>query len=155
MTLMAHALVTFSLINTALFDLRPEQFAYSSVPSGPVLVNYSLASLWVGEISALTASGPISASINVFAGISAGFVLLVLVVTLIFGLRQSKDEAIALDEIGRMRRRADEFAERLGHEHDLTVEELHAKLSELGYYFVRVVDYLTRELADGPRAESP
>lgn len=146
--LFLQALVTFAFVNSALFELRPEQYMAQEMPSAATFLHYSLSSLWVNEISALTASGGIAAAVNVLAGISIAFIVAILLVTFAFGVRQSRDDEVARDEVRYMRQKAESFAERLASEHQQSVQDLHRQLDELGYLFIGVVAYFTSELAE-------
>lgn len=150
--LLLQGLVTFSLINASLYQMDPSQFSTASGISAATIAHYSLASFWMNEIAAMTAAGAVSAAVNVVAGISTGFVLLILVVTVLFGFRQGRDAELAREEIAEMRRRADDFAEALGQEHRLSVGELQRRLDDLGYFLARWAAYLAEQLErpDGP-----
>lgn len=146
--LVLYALATFTLVNAAILQLDPQQFVFSSTPSPASLAYYSLASLFVNEISALAAAGWLTFLVNVVAGLSTGFIALVVIISLTLGFRQAKENEVAMSQIRAMRRRADEFAAWLGQEHELSVQELLERVEKVGFAFMGLLTYLTQNLAE-------
>lgn len=147
--LVVQAVVTFAIANAGLHAIAPEQFSVSAGEPTPGLwIYYSFVSLYGNEISAISPAGGWAAGVSTAAGLSAGIVLLVLAVTLIFGVRQSRDDEVAEREIALVRERADAFADRLGQHHGVSIRQLQEYLVGVQYFLSGVLTYLLDELAD-------
>lgn len=146
--LVLQALVTFAFVNMAIYTLDPSQFNFTEVPGVATFVYYSFASIFMSEVSMLVPAGPWAASVQVVAGFSSGVLLLLLVVTLVFSVRQSRTDKEATRAIRQMRRRSNEFADRLAAEYELSLDELLRRLDELGSGLIGVVSYLSAQLPD-------
>lgn len=144
--LIAQGVVTFALINYSLFKVDPSR--YSSISPSPrfaTFIYYSFASAHGSEISSLTPKGSLSSIIQVFEGASFIFFIFVLIATIYFGFKQTKDDDVARSEIAKMRKKGDEFAQEFVAEYDTTIEELTRRLAMTGGQFIKLIDYFVKE----------
>jgi len=133
--LVAQAVVIFAIVNLGIYRINESEFAYSERPQPATFVRYALTSLYAGEIEALRPAGTAATLVNVFAGFSCTVIVLVLVVSVIFSLKQTRDDRVAEESIKAMRDKADTFAEKLMGEYRLPLLDLLDRISELGGLF--------------------
>lgn len=148
--LIIQGVISFTLVNFAVFKVDPSQFSINGSTSLAMFSYYSFASLFVSEISVIAPAGGVAAALSVTAGFSAAVVVMILIATVFFGFRQSKSDEAANQEIRQLREQGDHFAERLGEEYDLTVEELFRRVADLGWDLLGILAYLTRSIPEPP-----
>jgi hypothetical protein len=149
LTLIVQALVTFTLVNMAIFKTAPDQFASDLTHPGVLIFGYySFDSLCASEISILRPVGSVAAAANMTAGFSTAIVIIVLLSALMFGFKQSKSDQFATEEIRRMRRRGDQFAKQLMAEYETNLEDLVRRVTRVSGVFVRYAEYLAELTPD-------
>lgn len=143
--LLAQAVITFTLANLAVVTLAPAQYEIASNADVGIVAYYSFTSLFVTEVSAMSPTGGWAISLYILAGISTAVILMIVLASLFFGLKQSKVNIEAESAIQEMRRRADEFAGQLYREHEVPLSTLKSRLEELGWGLIGFLAYLASE----------
>jgi hypothetical protein len=147
--------LTFTFVNLAIFKFDSSQFSADSPsrPSVAVFAYYSFSSSFVSEISALRPRGSVAAIAQVVAGLSTAVVVCLLVIAVIFGVKQSRVDEAATEAIEGMRRKAREFEEKLGREYDTTGEDLFQRLCDFNSFFAKWLVYLSDQLPGTPSTD--
>ena len=131
-SLILEAVLLLSLGNYALYRVSPDQFDAQGSPSFAAVVRYTFNSLVFSEIDAIQPAGTLATCLNIFAGISVAIILLVLVVSIVFGIKQSKDDESMRIAVEDMRTKSDEFAARLVTEYRVPLEDLVSRMMDAG-----------------------
>lgn len=130
--LVLQALFFFTLANLALHAADPDQFATDGEPPGvSAFARYTFSAISTGEIDAVQARGGIATFLSIYAGMSAAVLVLVLVVAVIFGVRQSREDEASRRAVEKIRERSDAFAKRFSEEYAEPVEKTIYRLIEL------------------------
>lgn len=140
------AVVLFTVANFGLFKIDRTQFEYVDPPQFATFVRYSLNSMFPGEINALQAKGSAASWLSVVSGFSFAVLLLVLVVSVVFSLKQSRDDVTAEESIQAMRNKSDEFADKLSNEYRLPLEDLANRIFELSGLLSFWTRYISKAL---------
>ncbi len=131
-TLILQAVILLSIGNLALLRADPSQFELTGEVKFAGVVRYTFNSLFLSEIDAMQPVGVFATTLNILAGLSVAVIALVLVVSIVFGIRQSKDDEnmrIAIDD---MRKKSDEFARVLVEEYRVPMKDLVQRMIEAG-----------------------
>ena len=147
-TLVVQGVITFTLVNCALYKVQPGQFAFDRAPSFATFIYYSFNSIFVSEISALRPVGDLASLVQVAAGFTCAVLVVLLVVTLVFSFRHSRTDKAATKAIRQMRRRSEQFATKLSEEYETTLDELLRRLDEMGSGLLTVISYLSSQVPD-------
>lgn len=134
-TLVAQAVVVFAIMNLGIYRIDEMEFVYTEEPNFVTFVRYAFTSMYAGEIEALRPAGTFASAVNVLEAFSCAVIVLVLVVSVIFSFKQTRDDCVAEESIQAMRRKADVFAEKLAGEYSLPLADLLDRVSELGGLF--------------------
>lgn len=142
------AAVTFTGVNIAVYKADPGQFAATRDAGVVMFAYYSIASMYVSEIAAITPIGPIAAGVSIIAAVSSALILFLVVTSLIFGYRQSRNDESAIREIYLLRKNGDSFANRLADEYEVSLDSIAEHLNQIGFDFLGILGFLTRETGD-------
>lgn len=133
--LVTQGLAIFALVNLGIFRIDASQFVYSESPQLVTFVRYSFSSMYAGEIEALRPVGTAASVVNVAETFSCAVIVLVLVVSVVFSVKESRDDLVEEESIRAMRLKADDFAEKLQGQYRLPLLDLLNRISELGGLF--------------------
>ncbi|HEX8081659.1 MAG TPA: hypothetical protein VF557_15720 [Jatrophihabitans sp.] len=153
--LMVQALIIFTFVNLALFKAAPQEFSVSAGTSHALFAHYTFYSMYVSQVSEIVPKGALAGFLQVAAGFSAALIVLVLVVTIFFGYRESRYDQTAMDTIGDMRKQADQFATRFSTEYRESVDEVARRLATLGWDLFGLLGYLSRNIPEPPLEDKP
>ena len=151
-TLVLQASLLFCFANLALFKYDSGQFEYSASGTPPfaTFFRYSFNSLLLSEIDSLKPLGSLSSWLSTVAGISVAVIGIVLIVAIVFGVKQSRDDEETRNAVEDMRERADGFAQKLTEEYRLPVEDLIDRVLEIGGFITLWLKYFG-SIAEGVR----
>lgn len=138
------ALIAFTLVNIALYRIDPGQFEIVADPSFFVFMHYSLASMYGNETAAIGVAGGYAAGVALVAWLSAGLVLILVLVSVIFGYRNTRADQGASAEIARLREVGTTFAARLAVEYSVSIVEIGRHVSQLGFDVLGLFGWLAR-----------
>lgn len=146
MYLMMQGILSFALMNFALFKYDSSQFLSKTANPGLfTFTYYSFSSSHGTEIAMLTPNGSWASALQVIEGSSFVFVIFILLTTIIFGIKQTKSDDAAQTEIAMMRRKGDEFADKFVAQYDTTVDELTQRLAQTGNGILKIIKYFVDE----------
>jgi len=158
--LIVQAVVIFAIVNMGIYRVDGTEFAYTEEPNFVTYVRYAFTSMYAGEIEALRPVGTAASIVNVLEAFSCAVIVLVLVVSVVFSFKQTRDDRVAEESIEAMRRRADVFAEKLAGEYSLPLADLLDRVAELGGLFTNwirrtaAIAEIVYRSADPERAEN-
>ena len=134
--LFIQSVVALTLINWAIWRIWPGQYSTQGKVSLLDFVYYSLSSIFVNGVPSLEPAGAWTLSINVAAGFYGPLLLMALALQLIFGFKQSRDEASFSETIAAVQRRRRDLEAQLEREYELPLDEALEKLQAYGIGFV-------------------
>lgn len=144
--LLALMVYCFTVANLSLYKLNHGQYSYTVTPSVVRFIYYSFASLYVNDISGLTAQGNGALILKIMAGLCGAILVLTLIVTLFLSYRQSKDDRVASQTIDDIRQRGKELEIRINSEFDVTLEEAIRRLQQFGFGLTSFIVLLTKQV---------
>ncbi|SEE20924.1 hypothetical protein [Ruania alba] len=133
----------FTLINLAVWSIDTQQFQVTGDPNFLTFVRYSIASMYGSEIAAITPNGSIAAAANILAWASAGLILAMVIVSVVFGYRSTRVDEGASTEIAKLRDSTRHFGGRLSVEYQVSMDELADRLRSLGFDLLGLLAYLS------------
>ncbi|MFD6030140.1 hypothetical protein ACFWE5_05465 [Cellulosimicrobium funkei] len=138
----------YGFANYALFQAAPGQYKAESEPTLATFFYYAFAASLISEIGAIQPSGVGAIALQMLCGLGTGIVLLVLALSIIFGIKQSRVDQESVETIDKMQSEARELEVRLSKEYDTTPEEFLVRISTLGSLWSRVIIFLSSEIPD-------
>src|SRR5690606_19814644 len=103
---------------------------------------YTFSAAAFSEVSALQPVGPVATTINILTGLFSGIIVLVLVLSLVVGYRQSGEDHATSAAITGMRADADAIEERLAADYGLDRDGLWDRLYEVGGGVLKLIPFL-------------
>jgi hypothetical protein len=140
--LVTQGVAIFTLVNLGIFRIDASEFSYAESPHLATFARYSFSSMYAGEIEALRPVGTAASVVNLVETFSCAVIVLVLIVSMVTSVKESRDDHVAEESIGAMRRKADNFAEKLTGEYRLPLLDLLSRISELGGLFTNGIRQL-------------
>lgn len=144
--LFIHVVLASALVNYGLYQVDPKQFSAEFEPSLGTFFYYAFSAALAGEINGFVPRGDWAISMHMGTGFSAAVLLLVLVVSLIFGVKQSRTDEASLMAITALRQVSEKFESRLAQDYGMQRDGLRDRLVELESVFGKFLAYLAHEL---------
>lgn len=152
MWLFLQSTLALTLINYAIWKIDPGQFDASSQPFFLYFAYMSLLSLYGNGASGLAPTGEWAVAISVFSAIYGPLLLIALLLQVVFGYKQARDESTFQETATEIRARKKELERRLEEEYEVPVEEALRRLSDARLGASAIIRYMAERI---PAPEPP
>lgn len=152
--LLLQSIVFLTLANYGVWKLSPREFAVTDLGLSILdFVYYSLTALYCNAIPQLSADGDLAVGVAIFACVYGPVLLLTLALQLVFGYRQSRDDAKFSETISSIRSSERALAVRLEEEYEVSPEEALNRLHDVDLGASALLVYLATRFPSKPRIE--
>jgi hypothetical protein len=148
--LLVRSIVGLAFINYALYRADPSAFAFDDRPSFLVFVRYVIAGLYGSEIDALHSHSNLADLLSIATFVVGLLVLGSLVLSAALSFRAARDQSEIQETIAEIKRQGDQVDERLRREYEVSVEEAAARLEQLEYGLMGLINFLSTRIPRGP-----
>lgn len=148
--LLLQALLTFSLINYAVFQLDSSQYNFDRDPNLLTFFYYSSASMFNSEVGVVQPEGTFALLVALAAWLSTGFLVLVLVVAIIFGIKNSKTDDTAKRAIADLEAGGNHLEVVLRDEYELSLTEVSERLSAMQWGTAGMIAWMASQVPAPP-----
>ena len=145
----------FTLLNTALLKVAPEQYSTTGELSPISIVAYSMSTLVFGQAGGIQATGQLAYVLQVAGGVAGIFILTTFLFTLALTFLRERDEVATQALVADLRAEAQQQERRFVDAYAVTVDEGLARLNQLGEATAGIVMYLARAMPAVPGDPEP
>jgi hypothetical protein len=137
--LFIQTIFAFSVLNMAVFQFNPNAYMFSRPPGFLAFVHYSLSSLFVNEISGLSASSTTAMILKIAGGIVGPLLLGTLILNLMIGRKQSSQDSEMKSVIAQLKRQGAQLEAQIENEYEISLHDAMKKLADMHVGFIAFV----------------
>jgi hypothetical protein len=144
--LFVQTIVAYAFINLALYRADPHSYDYRVAPSLFEFVHYTINVILGGSITELEAHSQLAVALADTMRVSGFLVLITIIATLVLSQRQSRQDDQMKETISRIKARARQFDTEFQGQYEVPIDVAIERLRQAPGAFLRVVDWLSRQI---------
>jgi hypothetical protein len=152
--LIVRTVAALSLLNLALYRADATAYAYQEPPTFLGLIRYSIASIYGAEIDAVHAGSSWADVIAIGAFIAGLIVVGSLLLSSALSFRAARDQSEIESTIHEIKRQGEQLDQRVQAEYEVSIAEAEARLEQLRWGLMGLINFFSTRMPRGPDLDS-